>query len=244
MFSCDNHRWCRQCKPEFVSKLSSKISATLMGHKLSEETKRKISLSMKGRKHTPEHIAAHAGKCPEGCICKRHLPPWNKGLSASVETCKKISETLRSNQQSSWNKGLTAKYDTRIAEMSRKSGNSHRGRKHSEEHKRKNAEGVARARANGAYNTKPNKLELSLYCLLSQAGFEFDTEKRFGRYIADVYDPENGLIWEADGSYWHQDQEKELIRDTYLLDRGIAAVIHLSEKDLAVVQAGFEGLGQ
>lgn len=55
---------------------------------------------------------------------------------------------------------------------------------------------------------------------------------RFGRYVVDFWDAEREIVYEADGSYWHRDLQRECRRDSYLLERGVAAVVHLDEADL------------
>ncbi len=96
--------------------------------------------------------------------------------------------------------------------------------------KRKIAVGVASYSARFPKEKTP--LEYSLSRLLTKIGFEFEEQKWLGRCVVDAYDPENGLVWEADGAYWHQDKEKERARDAYLIEHGVSAVIHLSEDDL------------
>ncbi len=104
------------------------------------------------------------------------------------------------------------------------------GRRLSGKTKMRIANGIARYLAQWP---KPQTLlERTLINLLEGVGFAIDEQVQFGRYIVDAYDPENGLAWEADGSFWHQDKEKEDMRDEYLLGHGVAAVIHLSEQDL------------
>ena len=76
------------------------------------------------------------------------------------------------------------------------------------------------------------QLEKSLYRMLCFAGFLFERQKRFGRYVVDAFVPALSLAFEADGAYWHQDLQREKCRDSYLIGRGIFAVIHLSEEDL------------
>jgi very-short-patch-repair endonuclease len=94
------------------------------------------------------------------------------------------------------------------------------------------AEGVARYCASSARFTKPNGLELALHRLLCGAGFEFDEQIRFGRYVVDVWVPSHGLVFEADGVFWHRDKEREAGRDAYLMERGVVAVVHLTDDDL------------
>lgn len=82
----------------------------------SEETRRKMSKAIKGRKHTPEELTkmseSHRGQIP-----------WSKGKSLTEEHKKKISESHRGKKQSE--------------ETKRKRSESSRGRKMSEEAKRK-----------------------------------------------------------------------------------------------------------
>lgn len=62
-------------------------------------------------------------------------------------------------------------------------------------------------------------------------------EQRFDSYIVDAYLPEEHLAFEADGSYWHELNEKKnpgyyTTRDAYLLKHFNLPVIHLSEKEI------------
>lgn len=75
-------------------------------------------------------------------------------------------------------------------------------------------------------------LERALYRLMKEIGFCFVPEKRFGRYIVDVYVPDLELAFEADGSFWHRDLERQDNRDSYLRERGVIEIIHLDETDL------------
>lgn len=76
-----------------------------------EETKQKISNSLKGIKRT-EKQKANIGKGSKNRI------PWNKGKSMSEEQKEKIKQTFKERQpnkgQVSWNKGLTKETDERV----------------------------------------------------------------------------------------------------------------------------------
>ena len=72
----------------------------------------------------------------------------------------------------------------------------------------------------------------ALQLLLEDAGFEFESQKRFGGKVVDFYVASHDLVFEADGTYWHQDKEYEVSRDKELMGHGIEAVIHLNELDL------------
>lgn len=107
----------------------------------------------------------------------------------------------------------------------------------SKESKDKLAVSAAKNHERGVYlrhRNGPTCLEVAMRHLLENAGFGIDEQVRFGCYVVDAYDPENGLVWEADGSFWysHQDKEAEKRRDDYLLNRGVSAVIHLTDTDL------------
>ena len=48
---------------------------------------------------------------------------------------------------------------------------------------------------------------------LDLAGVKYEEEKKIGRHYVDFYCPELNAIFEADGAYWHQNQEKDIERD-------------------------------
>jgi len=108
-----------------------------------------------------------------------------------------------------------------------------KGRRHSTEHKRKLAE-AAGIRMSKDYSRTPTNLEYALQMLLEDAGFEFEAQRQFGRYIVDAYVESRNLVFEADGQfwYWHKDKEREAKRDEYLRSSGVDAVIHLTDEDL------------
>ncbi len=135
-------------------------------------------------------------------------------------------------------------------------GNALRGKKFSEERKNKLryiqqnrtwktgprtergrlkiAEMRAKEIAEGKYSfwSPPTSLEFALDLLLQSADLSYQAQKQFGRYVVDAYVPEHNIVFEADGAYWHQDKKKEHLRDEYLINRGVLAVIHLTEQDL------------
>ena len=100
--------------------------------------------------------------------------------------------------------------------------------------------GVIRHRESGCSNAccsparSPTSLEYALQLLLEDADLEFETQIRFGRYAVDAWIPSHRLVFEADGSYWHQrdGEGRRVKRDAFLLSKGAKAVIHLTEHDL------------
>ena len=77
-------------------------------------------------------------------------------------------------------------------------------------------------------------IERALYVMMKMSGFTFIPEKRFGRYVVDAYIPELHMAFEADGAFWHKDEERKLRRDIYLKDiQGLVAVVHFNEQDLS-----------
>lgn len=81
---------------------------------------------------------------------------------------------------------------------------------------------------------RPTNLELALRALLDSLGVEFLEQHQIGNYKVDAYVPRIGLVIEADGSYWHQDEAKEKRRDAYLLRNPlVSSIVHLSDAQLA-----------
>ena len=130
-----------------------------------------------------------------------------------------------------WLKGLTKETDTRVAKWAKKL----KGRNFSAEHRARLGEAMVVRLTNGW--PSPTNLEWALQLLLEDAGFDFETQKRFGRYAADMWVSSHALVFEADGSFWHKQREKKYPgyhakRDAFLLSKGVKAVIHLTEYDL------------
>ncbi len=158
-----------------------------------------------------------------------------KGESPSIEYRKKISDALRGRPLSKKHrlaisrggKGVTrsAHYDN--PKEHGKGVCGHWGHVHNEETRVKIAQ--ARYKATKYKNTW---LEKALENLLLCSGFIFEQQKRFGRYTVDAWVSSHGLVFEADGTFWHQDTKREKERDAYLVQKGVLAVIHLTEKDL------------
>jgi group I intron endonuclease len=63
---------------DFDGKIAKKISITLKGHKVSKETRDKISKSLSGKKYKDGRTSSLLGK-----------KPWNKGKKMSIEYCEK-----------------------------------------------------------------------------------------------------------------------------------------------------------
>jgi very-short-patch-repair endonuclease len=80
----------------------------------------------------------------------------------------------------------------------------------------------------------PTCLERALERFLTDVGLEFEGQVPRGVYHVDAYVSKFALVFEADGAYWHRNPRREAARDTYLVRGGAAAVIHLTEQDLAL----------
>ena len=91
---------------------------------------------------------------------------------------------------------------------------------------------LAIARYMARWPKPETSLETLLYLLLDSWGLVFVRQKQIGKCVVDAFVPSFNVVFEADGSYWHQDKEKEVVRDSYLLSRGVGAIVHYSEKDL------------
>ena len=89
---------------------------------------------------------------------------------------------------------------------------------HKPEIRAKIKEGVIRYLTNKdwSFNQVPTNIEHALSLLLQEAGLEFEAQKRFGKRIVDFYISSHNIVFEADGSYWYQDKNKERVRDKEL----------------------------
>ena len=96
-----------------------KIFSTVGSHH-SEEARKKISITRKGRPHP--HKGMHPSEETRKKLSESHKgqSAWNKGTHPSEETRKKLSETHKG--QSAWNKGMHPSEETR-----KKLSESHKG---------------------------------------------------------------------------------------------------------------------
>lgn len=94
---------------------------------------------------------------------------------------------------------------------------------------RKSTEHLLRLGPSGLYaGTVP---ELQMAGIFEATGIEYDWQVRFGRYVVDFYLPRTNEVVEVDGVYFHPNGP-DRARDQYLLDRGVAAVHHITDVEL------------
>lgn len=157
---------------------------------------------------------------------------WNRGMAMGPEQRAKISASLtglkRSQAYCEYQRIVQRAAST--PEVRAKISLALKGRRRPTAHVMKAVEAWRRARA----GNPPSCLELALRGLLAGAGYAFEEQVRFGRYVVDAWVPSHGLVFEADCTFWfhHQDAAREARRDAYLTARGALAVVHLTEKDL------------
>ncbi len=101
------------------------------------------------------------------------------------------------------------------------------------------------ARGDFTGRTGPTNLEIALSLLLQDAGLAFESQKSFGRFQVDFWVPSRGLIFEADGQYWHNGacdkrqsyntrRTTQEERDACLITQAnVLGVVHLTDDDLA-----------
>lgn len=86
------------------------------------------------------------------------------------------------------------------------------------------------------YSGNYSSIEKVIAKNLTKLDISFSHNLKIGRYFADfvIF---NNVIIECDGLYWHRDEQKDLIRDSYLMDRGYF-IFRLSEKRIKENSSG------
>lgn len=199
-----------------------KGGSAFKGKTHTDEAKAKQSAAKRGKILTEEHKAKIGASCRnlgEGWKAKLRLRPghswgnsWgkkNKGKSLTVEQRAKVSAGLKRFWQS----------DERNVQARER-----------------------RAHLTAAQMQRWPKpktiLEKKLAKYLEEHGWAYEEQKGFGRYIVDAYVPSLNIAFEADGSFWHKDKERQRLRDAYLIAHGIITVVHFTEDDLLQPLAG------
>ena len=157
------------------------------------------------------------------------------------EVANKTREHIRQYARThSWNRGLTKETDVRVAANGQAIHEAVKdidcSLRYTPEVRERIAESVAKYHEQHPGYSYPRgrvtTLERGLRRLLDLAGLEYETQKRFGRYVVDAYVQSHNLVFEADGSFWH-DQKRDAVRDTWLIENTeIIAVVRLTEQDL------------
>lgn len=75
------------------------------------------------------------------------------------------------------------------------------------------------------------RIEAKVMQALNEVGVSYNVHFAVGDFVADVYVPSRCLDVECDGSRFHDDPDRELLRDTALWDQGIR-VLRLSEVEI------------
>ena len=81
---------------------------------------------------------------------------------------------------------------------------------------------------------EPTSIERSVACILTELGITFEQQVLFKYYAADIYLPEQNVIIECDGDYWHSTPvmiAHDKKRDKWFANHGIG-VIRLKECDI------------
>ena len=236
------------------------------GKKLSDEHKKKISESLRGRigwsqgltKETDERVR-RSSESHKGQVS------WNKGLTKETDIrIKKIGEKVSKAQVGiiPWNKGK--KRPSFSDEWKRNMGKAHKGKKHSEESKLKmsknNAmknpkvrEKIRKVMLNGGAIKalcgvkNPSKPQLKLFKFIKKtyplAELNFPIKIYDGKYYSlDVAVPELKINFEYDEPFWHShfngSETKDFFRDENLIERGWCVVRIKGKEELEHVLRG------
>lgn len=198
-----------------------KMSERMMGHLVSEETRKKLHNSNIGKHHT-EETKKKISELQKGKI------PWNKGKQASMAHRHKLSEShkgkkmseelkLKQSEKMKGNKyrlGIIDseetkklksesmmnyyRYNPNSSETKRKISEVHKGKKLSEQHKQK----LKLVRAFIVIPNKDTSIEVKLQTKLTNLGYTY--KKHFPIFgQPDIAFPNEKIAVFADGDYWH-----------------------------------------
>ncbi len=192
------------------------------GKKHSEETRRRMSESRKGPKHSfyGKHHSEEARRKIRLARAKQvHTDESNrkrsetqKGRTFSKESLQKMSDHAKkrfANKKNHPSYGKTPSKDTR-----KKMSIALKGRSYEDLHDIETAlrlrNLVKEQRKNQTFPVKDTKIELKIQSFLKQLGIEFVTHQYMrirNAYQCDILIPSMNLVIECDGDYWHGNLE-------------------------------------
>lgn len=177
-----------------------------MGRKHTDESRAKIAAANIGQKRSPEMRAAMSAAA-KGRV------PWNKGRKMDEAVRLKMSADRKG-------KPLSPAWRANVAAAVRRRGMS-------DEHK-------AAIRRGWAERHEPTSIEVAVARVLDALGIVYEAQAVFGPWIADFHLPDQKIIIEADGTYWHSlSKQRRLDRskDSYFRNRGYR-MVRLPESDI------------
>lgn len=208
----------------------SRISATQKPHLIDIEAKWRSGRSHTVTLTTDHRVLVHRGGrnlwVPAGELeltdelFDRAKPAHNKGTFRTA-VCIWCGETFRATNRSKNYTHIYCSMDCR--------NKAYAGPLHPSLGKKRSPESMAPA-AKAHHTLRPSGPERSVEEWLTKRGVAFERERRFGRCFADFYLPESHTVLEADGSYFHQDQEWDVARDMRLLQ---------ADPDLSIIHVHF-----
>ena len=191
-------------------KLKQRLSH--LGKTASIETKKKLSIVSTGRFHTEE--------------TKRKMSLSKTGHFVSEATRKKLS--LK-------NKG--SKLGPKTEEHKRKIGDGNRGRLVSEETKAKLREIALKQFENQHGPFRDTLIERLLQAELHKRGVQFEVNKRVSHYLVDILIPNEKIVIECDGCYWHCCPECKSRKDPVICETNR---LYDERKDTRIIQSGYD----
>ena len=75
------------------------------------------------------------------------------------------------------------------------------------------------------------------HCFFADNGFQFEHQKRIGRYWSDFYLPDSNLVVEIDGAYWHKD---DTARDDFIRGQGYQIIRFKAKNIIAQLNLHFD----
>lgn len=215
-----------------------------IGIPLSEEAKRKISESRKGKYGGEKDPMYHKIQSEEG---RKRISIANKNRIITEDTRKKLSQASKGRKLSD-----EAKMKIRLAklgkhhlteEAKRRIGAKHRGKHIPEAVKEKIRKTIVKRLQDPTikkiwvnnFKIKPNKPERKILEVCKESFPNFEYVGNFQFWVKtknpDFIDKTHKLIIEYDGSYWHRDKQKDDERNRIYAENGYAT-LSLSEPDL------------
>ena len=233
-----------------------KEKSGFIGKKHSEETKRIMSESRRGKKH-PFYGKHHSKETKHKIKIARAKQVWteesNKKRSETQKGRKFSKESLEKMKQHAlkrfsdkrnhpnFNKHLSKETKENISKALK-------GRKLEELHSKEKVEEIRNkikeARAKQIFPIKDTLIEVKIQNFLKQLGIEFFTHQRMNikhSYQCDIFIPSKNLVIECDGDYWHNypiGTDIDHIRTSELLKSGFR-VLRLWEFEIKDMELNY-----